>query len=62
MKDYSKYTMEQLVCECIRLESDYKTLYMRLAAVKTILSNIDPICFDKLKLLINEHSGKEGDT
>ena len=51
---YASYSMSELIEECVLLKEQNKTLLMRLAAVKTIVTSINPACSEKIKKLLHE--------
>lgn len=54
--------MNDLQRELDLLKAENQDLTMRLAAIKTILTRVNPVCSQKLLKLIEDCEGCEGDT
>ncbi len=59
---YKLYSHDALIKECVMLYEQNRHLTMRLAAVKTIVSSLNPTCSEKLKRLMSECGGCEGES
>ena len=55
-------SVEGLTKENALLKAELHDLTMRLAAIKTILTRVNPVCSQKLMKLLEECEGCEGDT